>query len=306
MGVQTIIEELFISDIANIILSYIYFRFEGDKAEWTEMSLNPNKISDVKKLLDDHFIMSEMNSVIDFLHGDIIYDSKRDYIYVYDSGGNHIYKKLTDLYTPDHINQDIANVYDFYNNEDYPKRIFETMGYEVVIGPKYFSIFQQMYIDTEKEEILRDIEYETVFIPPNNDPYKDGIYEMYYKEKRNETVILYQDQIYTITDVKHKGNSLLFILPNPTSDVTHYMCVGNRIKEFGIPKNIDRIIDYESPIGNNYVSYPYAIGENYVYNLVYDFYIPKNKWNNQNLYEEEDYKFRNGNFFSYVQKLNLL
>jgi len=57
-----------------------------------------------------------------------------------------------------------------------------------------------------------------------------------------------------------KGNTVLIELPD-----NKYVYIGGRhIKQFSLIKG-DRILRYESPLGNNDVSYPFAIGREYVY-----------------------------------------
>lgn len=62
---------------------------------------------------------------------------------------------------------------------------------------------------------------------------------------------------------QHKGNSILLKLSKHK-----YMFIGWNISTFKVPKN------YYSPIGNNDVPYPYAIGEKYTYLMLENVYIP--------------------------------
>jgi len=71
------------------------------------------------------------------------------------------------------------------------------------------------------------------------------------------------------------GNTVLIKLNN-----SKYVYIGDGIYEFDIEN--DKIIDYISPVGNNNVPYPIAIGENYLYFLVellhYKPRVPRDKF----------------------------
>lgn len=64
------------------------------------------------------------------------------------------------------------------------------------------------------------------------------------------------------------GNSILIKIKNNI-----YIYVGEYIYSFEID---DEIINYESPIGNSDVPYPYAIGDKYVYLMIEQVKINKN------------------------------
>ena len=61
---------------------------------------------------------------------------------------------------------------------------------------------------------------------------------------------------------KFNGNSILLSLGK-----NKYVFIGQKIIEFTTKK--DKIIDFVSPVGNNDVPYPFAIGEKYVYSFSY-------------------------------------
>lgn len=65
---------------------------------------------------------------------------------------------------------------------------------------------------------------------------------------------------------KPDGNSILIKL-----SVHRYIYIGYIIYSFSIP---DEIISYKSPIGNNDVPYPYAIGTRYTYLMIEDIFLP--------------------------------
>ena len=63
-----------------------------------------------------------------------------------------------------------------------------------------------------------------------------------------------------------RGNTILLQL-----DHHHYVFIGSRIYEF---KTKDSIVKYYSPMGNNQVPYPVAIGEKNVYFMLDQTYVP--------------------------------
>jgi hypothetical protein len=67
---------------------------------------------------------------------------------------------------------------------------------------------------------------------------------------------------------KYKGNSFLFELPG-----NKYFYIGSSVYDFKTVGN-EKIVKYYSPLGNNYVPYPYAIGENNTYLFAENVIIP--------------------------------
>lgn len=65
-----------------------------------------------------------------------------------------------------------------------------------------------------------------------------------------------------------KGNSILLQLSK-----NKYMFIGWKIETFATPDG-DEILRYYSPIGNNDVPYPYAIGKKYTYLMIENVYLP--------------------------------
>jgi hypothetical protein len=76
------------------------------------------------------------------------------------------------------------------------------------------------------------------------------------------------------------GNTILI---NVTKN--KYVFIGDIIYKFTTTDNIEELI---SPIGNNLVSYPVAFGENNIYFLLDNTYIPKNKIHKYNKKFKED------------------
>ena len=66
----------------------------------------------------------------------------------------------------------------------------------------------------------------------------------------------------------YKGNSILLKLTD-----SKYQYIGESIKTFDTIKG-DKIKKYYSPVGNNDVPYPYAVGEKYTYLMIESVYIP--------------------------------
>ena len=67
------------------------------------------------------------------------------------------------------------------------------------------------------------------------------------------------------------GNSILLNLSK-----NKYVYIGESIYSFET-KN-DKILEYHSPVGNNDVPYPVAVGEKYVYFLIENCYLPKTEF----------------------------
>lgn len=76
---------------------------------------------------------------------------------------------------------------------------------------------------------------------------------------------------YTKLFVGEHGSSLLLQHKDGT-----YTYIGINVKTFK-PVNGEKILNFFSPIGNNDVPYPYAIGENYTYLISEDVYIPNSE-----------------------------
>ena len=66
---------------------------------------------------------------------------------------------------------------------------------------------------------------------------------------------------------KFTGNSILLKIGDK-----RYVFIGHTIYEFSTK---DEITEYHSPVGNNDVPYPVAIGKNYVYFMIEDVYVAK-------------------------------
>ena len=82
----------------------------------------------------------------------------------------------------------------------------------------------------------------------------------------------------TAAKKKFKGNTILVQI-----DTNSYIYIGGMIYSFEID---DQIIEYISPIGNNDVPYPYAIGTKYTYLMLEQFYVPNNKLNVEDPYQQ--------------------
>lgn len=90
------------------------------------------------------------------------------------------------------------------------------------------------------------------------------------------------------------GNSIIIKM-----DKYVYIYIGQQIYKF---ESKDEILDYKSPIGNNDVPYPYAIGETYTYLLAEKVYIK-----NSELSKEDPYKqyYSNEDMFHKLKTITL-
>lgn len=70
-------------------------------------------------------------------------------------------------------------------------------------------------------------------------------------------------------ELKWKGNSVLLLLAEGS-----YVFVGGEVYSFKTEKG-ETILDYFSDVGNNDVPYPYAVGENNVYLMIENVFVPK-------------------------------
>ena len=61
------------------------------------------------------------------------------------------------------------------------------------------------------------------------------------------------------------------ILVKQSTGKNSYVFIGHEIKEF---ETEDKIIKFESPVGNNDIPYPYAIGEKFTYFILENVYVP--------------------------------
>jgi hypothetical protein len=76
------------------------------------------------------------------------------------------------------------------------------------------------------------------------------------------------------------GNSILVKLTAPTRT---YMSIGDRVYTF---KTADDIVQYESPVGNSDVPYPYAVGSKNTYLMLENMFIPNDMRTTDDPYEQ--------------------
>jgi hypothetical protein len=134
------------------------------------------------------------------------------------------------------------NIYEINDNAAFPFVVFDYGGRVDI----YNNHFNEASNKGELKDKLIDVKYEQIFIGDNelNDPYwvfKRGI---------------------------AKGNTILL-----QTGKGKYMFIGKGILSFST-KNGDTIRKFYSPIGGNYDSFPYAIGDKYVYLLNDKKYAP--------------------------------
>jgi hypothetical protein len=127
--------------------------------------------------------------------------------------------------------------------------------FKVIISSNKIEIYKQsdadIYADNNKytDLIMRILECERIFI--GDDP-------ICCSERAKEHL---PDEFYL-------GNSILIHIKNNS-----YVYVGDNISQF---ESFDYIVEYWSPIGNNDVPYPYAIGETFTYLMLESKYIENN------------------------------
>jgi hypothetical protein len=134
------------------------------------------------------------------------------------------------------------NIYEINDNAAFPFVVFDYGGHVDI----YNNHFNEASNKGELKDKLIDVKYEQIFIGDNelNDPYwvfKRGI---------------------------AKGNTILL-----QTGKGKYMFIGKGILSFST-KNGDTIRKFYSPIGGNYDSFPYVIGDKYVYLLNDKKYAP--------------------------------
>jgi hypothetical protein len=134
------------------------------------------------------------------------------------------------------------NIYEINDNAAFPFVVFDYGGRVDI----YNNHFNEASNKGELKDKLMDVKYEQIFIGDNvlNDPY--------WAFKRGVA----------------KGNTILL-----QTSKDKYMFIGKGILSFST-KNGDTIRKFYSPIGGNYDSFPYAIGDKYVYLLNDKKYAP--------------------------------
>jgi hypothetical protein len=134
------------------------------------------------------------------------------------------------------------NIYEINDNAAFPFVVFDYGGRVDI----YNNHFNEASNKGELKNKLMDVKYEQIFIGDNdlNDPY--------WAFKRGVA----------------KGNTILL-----QTSKDKYMFIGKGVLLFST-KNGDTIRKFYSPIGGNYDSFPYAIGDKYVYLLNDKKYAP--------------------------------
>jgi hypothetical protein len=134
------------------------------------------------------------------------------------------------------------NIYEINDNASFPFVVFDYNGRAEI----YNNHFNETSNKGELKDKLMDVKYEQIFIGDNelNDPY--------WAFKRGVA----------------KGNTILL-----QTSKDKYLFIGKGILSFST-KDGDTIRKFYSPIGGNYDSFPYAIGDKYVYLLNDKKYAP--------------------------------
>lgn len=118
--------------------------------------------------------------------------------------------------------------------------------------------------NNETSQVIFDENVVNVFI--GKDIRRDGVHTLVYDSSTN---MIHDEKVNDDYD-RIDGNTILLQLNNGNE----YMYIGGEIYTF---TTSDNIIDYISPIGNNDVPYPYAIGTQNVYLMIGYKFIDKTK-----------------------------
>jgi hypothetical protein len=127
----------------------------------------------------------------------------------------------------------------------------EDYGNKVIVYKQTYEEEDDIPFHWIREKKLFEIPYKKIFVGDN-----DLNYEKYLKKGKGS-----------------KGNSILL---EHKKEKNKYTYIGSDIGEFKTI-NGDVIKKYYSPIGNNDVPYPFAIGEKYTYLIIEEVYIPNEK-----------------------------
>jgi hypothetical protein len=130
--------------------------------------------------------------------------------------------------------------YSIYDNGDEPFDVSDD-GQQVIV---YKQEFVTETADFGRSEKLLEIPYTKIFIGDN-----DLCLPRY------------------LAKGDAKGNSILLQVSNT------YLFIGYKIFTFEVEEG-DEIVSYYSPVGNNSVPYPYAIGKKNTYLLIEEVYVP--------------------------------
>lgn len=134
-----------------------------------------------------------------------------------------------------------GKMYTIHDNGGEPF-VVEDLGGKVAI---YKNKFDQQTEEYSIDKKLMDVPYKKIFVGDNDLGYPG------YAPKG-----------------EGKGNSILLQLTKEK-----YMFVGWNICTFDVVKG-DEILKYYSPIGNNDVPYPFAVGRKYTYLMIENVYLP--------------------------------
>lgn len=160
-------------------------------------------------------------------------------------------KKSTKKYIRKTIRKTIKPKYRYFTHAN-GGRPFEVEDYgnKVIVYKQTYEEEDDIPFHWIREKKLFEIPYKKIFVGDN-----DLNYEKYVKKGKGS-----------------KGNSILL----KHKEKNKYTYIGSDIREFKTI-NGDLIKKYYSPIGNNDVPYPYAIGEKYTYLMIEQVYIPNEK-----------------------------
>ena len=167
----------------------------------------------------------------------------KDGMYISLPDKNKIYKWTKKIERQSKRQSKSVKTYEIHDNGGTPFIV------DVDSKSKKATVFKNNYNEDTNNFIigkkLLEIPYKEIFIGDNDKK------QEYYSEKG-----------------VYKGNSILLKLSE-----YKYQYIGESIKTFETVKG-DKIKKYYSPVGNNDVPYPYAVGEKYTYLMIETVYIP--------------------------------
>lgn len=135
------------------------------------------------------------------------------------------------------------HIYEINDNASFPFVVFDYGSGRACI---YNNRFNEETNRGELSAKLMDVKYEQIY------PGDNGRNDAYWKFKRGV----------------ERGNTIIF-----QTDKGKYIFVGRGIHSFS-SINDDTIRNFYSPMGGNYDSYPYAVGDKYIYLLNEHKYVP--------------------------------
>jgi hypothetical protein len=194
-------------------------------------------------------------------------------------------KKYTDRPSPPYKANDYKNEIKKGNDGNKYKSVKDSNGiykWKLIDKPKCKKYYIHdnrsknfLVEDYDDKVIIYKLKYDDDYILEVDKKLKEIKYQEIYFGKVPSKML--KDNYYSY----EKGNSILLMI-----DKGKYISIGDCIYSFET-KNKEKIIKFVSPIGNNDVPYPYAIGENNTYLLLEKIYIDNSLLDlNEDIYQQ--------------------